>query len=108
MHADLSYWVGLIGGIVILVGYLVSHILVAVSLKGPWSSLWRVFSFLPVPVFGYVLFITVVAFQAESNLWPIIMIFYMPVECVYLTLLMGLHLLTRKKPAEKPTDSAGA
>jgi hypothetical protein len=61
-----------------------------------WTSRgWRIASLVPACAMVPILASTVIAFAAQSNLWPIPLILAAPVACLYLILLSVLLLLYR-------------
>ena len=61
-----------------------------------WTSHgWRIASLVPACAMVPILVSTVIAFAAQSNLWPIPLILAAPVACLYLILLSVILLLYR-------------
>ena len=52
---------------------------------------WRIFGYLPLVVMTAVVLYTLVAFAAESNLWPLVLIFTAPLASAYLAVLLLMH-----------------
>jgi hypothetical protein len=75
-----------IGGIITsaLPGYIALQIVTAVWFRGRWL----IASFLPLVVFVPLLVQSLYALSASSNLWPILLIFFAPVGCLYLAILI--------------------
>ncbi len=55
---------------------------------------WRWAALAPLMVMAPVLAFTIFAFAAQSNLWPLTMIFTSPVAALYLLFVAGLRYLT--------------
>jgi hypothetical protein len=67
--------------------YLPTQLVAGLKLRGGW----RVAGLVPLPLMAYALWITCVAYQQDSNLWPIVLLFVSPVVLAYLVVLLVLH-----------------
>jgi hypothetical protein len=92
MQSDM-FWIGILFGIVTGAIYLAAHVGLALIFRQGHVWLWRILSFVPLPLFAFVLVVTAQALQMNSNLWPILMIFYAPVEALYMGLLIGFYFI---------------
>jgi len=100
MPTNLEEWAGFAVGIGILLGYLSLHVFAGLYLRRGWG----IASVLPLPVFAFVLYLTIEGLRRDSNLWPIFMIFYLPPAVLYLIVLIVTDVLSRKKgfPEARP------
>ena len=73
--------------------YLAMQVLVLIRFKGGW----RVAALLPLPIMAYVLLLTVRAYSADSNLWPIYLIIVSIPAFVFLLILFLVERYTRGK-----------
>jgi hypothetical protein len=64
-----------------------------------WTGGWRIVALVPliatVPLFGHAM----LALAAGSNLWPILLIFFIPVAFFYLVIAAGLRFWMRRRAA---------
>jgi hypothetical protein len=72
-------------------GYFLLQLALALRTSGGWRKAALVPTVIMVPVLAY----TVLAFAAQSNLWPLLLLLSAPLACVYLILLSMLLLLRR-------------
>jgi hypothetical protein len=63
-----------------VLGYLIGQVVVPLRLHGGW----RIAALVPVPFMAYILYVTVVGLQHESNLWPLMLILLSPAALTYL------------------------
>jgi hypothetical protein len=49
-----------------------------------WSGGWRIAALAPLPVAAGLLVQALIAFAAESNLWPLLVILFAPLGCLWL------------------------
>ena len=106
--ADEGYeWIGglIIGlGGVSILGYLVLQAFL------PWqfSGGWRIATLIPllatIPLFGHAIY----ALNAGSNLWPIGLIFLIPVAFLYMVILLVVHSIRARPRAGDPAAPSGA
>jgi hypothetical protein len=71
-------------------GYFVLQAVLTLGTSGGWRKATLAPAVIMVPVVAY----TVLAFAAQSNLWPLLLLFSAPLACLYLVVL-GLILLLR-------------
>lgn len=74
----------------ILGGLFVYPILQFIALRR-MSGGWRKLAFIPLIPMGILLIVTVKAFLQQSNLWPILIIFFAPLGLVCLAILFACH-----------------
>jgi hypothetical protein len=60
-----------------------------------WSGVWRLAALAPLIVMVPVLIQSILAYIAQSNLWPIVLILSSPFALAYLVGLLGLRLGVR-------------
>jgi cytochrome bd-type quinol oxidase subunit 2 len=75
---------------------LLCYIVLQVRAIRRMTGYWRLFAWLPVPAMLAVLAATGVAARKESNLWPLLLIFFVPVALIYLLLLLALRWVVAK------------
>ncbi|MGH6895472.1 MAG: hypothetical protein ACREJ5_02840 [Geminicoccaceae bacterium] len=71
--------------------YLVLQIVLVFLTSGGWRKASLAPAVIMIPILAY----TVLAFAAQSNLWPLLLLFAAPVACLYLVLLTVILLLGR-------------
>jgi hypothetical protein len=87
-----------LGLIIIAVGYIsiLGYLVVQPVLAWRWSGGWRIAALLPllaaVPLFGQAW----LAFRAGSNLWPILLIYFMPLAFLYLAVIAAVRWFVRR------------
>jgi hypothetical protein len=59
------------------------------------SGGWRKVTLVPAVIMAPVLAYTVLAFAAQSNLWPLLLMLSAPLACLYLVVLSVILLLVR-------------
>jgi hypothetical protein len=64
-----------------------------------WEGGWRIAAFVPLIVMAPLLIYTALAFLAQSNLWPLLLILAAPPAYIYLLVLACLRFLFRRRPA---------
>jgi phosphatidylserine synthase len=69
-------------------GYVVLQATLLCVLRGKY----RVFAGIPLPFMAWVAWYTFEAYQAESNLWPIVMIITSPFAIIYLLIVAALSI----------------
>jgi hypothetical protein len=57
----------------------------------------RLLAMLPVIPMAWITVITIRAYQQESNLWPILLIFACPAAALYIGLVLGLALAIKRE-----------
>lgn len=60
-----------------------------------WRSGWRLAALAPLLLCAVVLVQTVIAYQQQSNLWPIALIFFFPVGSAYLLLVAAARAIVK-------------
>jgi hypothetical protein len=60
-----------------------------------WQGGWRIAALVPLAIMGALVVQATVAFMAESNLWPLLLILTAPFACLYLLALVGARALAR-------------
>lgn len=60
-----------------------------------WTGGWRVAAFVPLVVMSLLVVHAAIAFAAQSNLWPLLVILTAPLACLYLVVLFGARYLVR-------------
>jgi hypothetical protein len=60
-----------------------------------WDGGWRIAAFLPLLVMAPLVIVALLAAVAQSNLWPVFVIFASPPAVLYLLLLAGLRFILR-------------
>lgn len=60
-----------------------------------WTGAWRIAALLPLIVMGPVLIHAILAYVAQSNLWPILLILSSPFAATYLVTLVALRASVR-------------
>lgn len=60
-----------------------------------WSGGWRLAALVPLVIMGLLFIQAAVAFMAQSNLWPLMVILAAPLACLYLIGLAGARALAR-------------
>ena len=87
-----------LGLIIIAAGYIsiLGYLVVQPVLIWQWSGGWRIAALLPllaaVPLFGHAW----LAFRAGSNLWPILLIYFMPLAFLYLVVIAAVRWFVRR------------
>jgi hypothetical protein len=76
-----------------ILGYLVLQPFLAWKYTGWWRIAALIPLFAVVPLFGQALY----ALEAGSNLWPIGLIFFMPIAFLFLLLVAGAHWLANRR-----------
>lgn len=71
--------------------YLVLQIVLVFLTSGGWRKASLAPAVIMIPILAY----TVLAFAAQSNLWPLLLLFAAPVACLHLVLLTVILLLGR-------------
>jgi hypothetical protein len=71
------------------------YFLLQIALMAATSGGWRRATLAPAVVMIPVLAYTVLAFAAQSNLWPLLLLFTAPLACLYLALLALILLIGR-------------
>ena len=91
-----------IGGSIILVGFLSVIAYIPLQLFAVWKLKGglRIAAFIPIPIMALVLAVTVAAYVAESNLWPIYMIFCSPIAVIFLAVLLIASRASTARKAE--------
>jgi predicted permease len=56
---------------------------------------WRWASLMPAIPMAYVLTVTIKAFEQQSNLWPLLLLFSSPLAMVYVVVILGLYQPSR-------------
>jgi hypothetical protein len=92
MNSSVEIFEIVLGGVVtmMLPGYIILQIVTAVWFRGRWLTA----SLLPLVVFVPLLVHALYALSAGSNLWPILLIFFAPVGCLYLVILIVARYAT--------------
>jgi hypothetical protein len=72
-------------------GYFLLQAVLTLCTSGGWRKATLVPAVIMVPVLAY----TVLAFAAQSNLWPLLLLLSAPLACLYLVVL-GVILLLRR------------
>ena len=67
--------------------YVITQMVAIFRLRGGWR--WA--SLVPVIPMIYVLAVTIKAFEQQSNLWPLLLLFSSPLALVYILLVVGLY-----------------
>jgi hypothetical protein len=88
---DAALPIVMIGGIP---GYFALQILLAKRYRGGWRIAALIPLVFTVPLLGY----TAYAFAQESNLWPLMLLFYAPFAAIYLLILLGIHGIRDPQP----------
>ena len=89
----------------VLLGYLLMYVpfptYVALQLYAPvrYKGWWRVAALLPLLVMIPVVWLTVILFNQESNLWPIFLILVSPIAALYLAALVLCEHHRRRRSA---------
>ena len=67
----------------------------------PWAfqGRWRIAAFVPLIGFVPALIISLQALSQNSNLWPIVLIFFAPLGCIYLLLLGAACMIFGRRRA---------
>lgn len=73
--------------------YLVMQVTAAITLRG----VARLLAMLPVIPIPWITVVTIRAYQQDSNLWPILLIFACPAAALYIGLVLGLTLAIKKE-----------
>ena len=73
--------------------YVITQMVAIFRLRGGWR--WA--SLVPVIPMIYVVAVTIKAFEQQSNLWPLLLIFSSPLALVYILLIVGLYQLVPRK-----------
>jgi hypothetical protein len=68
-----------------------AYFVLQIFLGRRWSGVWRVAALLPLIVMGPVLIHAILAYLAQSNLWPILLILSSPFALAYLVALIALR-----------------
>jgi hypothetical protein len=71
------------------------YFLLQAALTFRTSGGWRKATLVPAVIMAPVVAITVLAFAAQSNLWPLLLILTAPLACLYLVVLSSILLLRR-------------
>ena len=71
------------------------YVLLQAALTSRTSGGWRKASLVPAVIIVPILAYTVLAFAAQSNLWPLLMLLTAPLACLYLVVLTVVLLLRR-------------
>lgn len=72
-------------------GYVLLQLGLARWTSGGWRKAALVPALLMVPIIGF----TVLAFAAQSNLWPLLLLFASPVACLYLIVFAIILVIAR-------------
>jgi hypothetical protein len=64
-----------------------------------WQGGWRIAALVPLLVMGPLLAIAILAAVAQSNLWPVLLIFASPPACLYLLVLAAIRFFRRRQHA---------
>jgi hypothetical protein len=87
-----------LGLIVILVGWIsiIGYLVLQPYFAWRWSGGWRFVALLPL-IATIPLFVTAwLALRADSNLWPILLIFFMPLAFLYLLVAAAVRRFARR------------
>jgi hypothetical protein len=60
-----------------------------------WEGGWRIAALVPLLVMGPLVLVALLAASAQSNLWPVFLIFASPPACLYLLVLVAIRLFRR-------------
>lgn len=60
-----------------------------------WAGGWRIAALAPLAVMGPLIIHAVIAFVAQSSLWPLLVILVSPLACLYLIGLAGARAIAR-------------
>lgn len=60
-----------------------------------WEGGWRIAALVPLAIMAVLVVQAAVAFMAQSNLWPLLVILAAPLLCLYLIGLAGARALAR-------------
>ena len=71
------------------------YFLLQAALTSRTSGRWRKATLVPAVIMAPILAFTVLAFAAQSNLWPLLLILTAPLACLYLVVLSAILLLRR-------------
>jgi hypothetical protein len=85
-------------------GYLLLQVVLAYRTSGGWRKAALAPAVIMVPILAY----TVLAFAAQSNLWPLLLLLTAPLAFLYLVLLSAILLLRRlAKPHDRRRSATG-
>lgn len=88
--------VGLIGGLLL---YPLLQYRALRTMRGAW----RFFAFLPLPLMGCVLVVTVIGLFQGAHLWPILLIFTAPIVLIYFGLLYLAYFFIKRLRSVPPS-----
>ena len=60
-----------------------------------WTGGWRIAAFIPLIIMSLLVIQAAMAFAAQSNLWPLLVILTAPLSCIYLLALFGARAVIR-------------
>lgn len=60
-----------------------------------WTGGWRIAALVPLAIMTVLVVQAAIAFMAESNLWPLMVILGAPLACIYLLALAGARAIAR-------------
>jgi hypothetical protein len=60
-----------------------------------WHGGWRIAALTPLAIMAPLVIHAAIAFMAQSNLWPLMVILASPLACLYLIALAGARALAR-------------
>ena len=60
-----------------------------------WDGGWRIAAFVPLVIMAGLVVQAALAFMAQSNLWPLMVILASPIACLYLIALAGVRAVAR-------------
>ncbi|MFW6076181.1 MAG: hypothetical protein ACOC71_00380 [Hyphomicrobiales bacterium] len=60
-----------------------------------WDGGWRIAALVPLAIMALLVVHAAIAFLAQSNLWPLLVILTAPLACLYLLALFGARAVIR-------------
>lgn len=60
-----------------------------------WDGGWRIAALVPLAIMALLVIHAAVAFVAQSNLWPLLVILTAPLACLYLLAIAGARAVVR-------------
>lgn len=60
-----------------------------------WDGAWRIAALVPLVIMALLVVQAALAFLAQSNLWPLLVILATPLACLYLIALFGVRAIAR-------------